>query len=305
MDQVLLAPNKMPSLSEHEYPMLASLKMDGRRCLVHKGRLYSRTMKDQPNLHLPAHLAKLLEVSKKVGLTFDGELYSHDIPFDQLERTFKSHDAAIHPTIAFHCFDMMRSDQWGHCLDTFEERYRALSTVLAVTIPNVVRVKQKRIDVAAEAEATYQTAIAAGYEGLILRTAHGLYKHGRATVNENIIFKVKAFETSDAKVIGYEEQVRLKAGIERETNEMGRTARTYKQDDYEPAGTMGALRVVDERGRTFNLGWGRGWTHLKRAELWRNRQSLLTQWVEFRYMVAGEKDLPRMPQLLRFREAKA
>lgn len=303
MEQVLLAPNQMPGFDEHRYPLFASLKLDGRRCLVQGGQLFSRTMKGQPNLHLPDHLKQLLKLSKAERLSFDGELYSHDIPFGELESTFKSLDAPVHPSIRFHCFDALPTASWGDCGLPFSARKQIVYDYLT-GCENVVVVKQAEIGNAHQCRFAYESAIEAGYEGLILRTAGGRYKHGRATLKEGIIFKMKAFETADAVVIGFEEQVRLKAGVVRGVNELGRTAKTYRAEDHEPAGTMGALRVRDEAGREFNMGWGRGWTHLKRANLWARRAKLVGQWVEFRYMVAGEKDLPRMPQLLRFREAK-
>lgn len=306
MKQVLLAPNKMPTPKEHKeagrFPLLASVKMDGRRCLIHKGQLLSRTMKRQPNLNLPKHLAGIIKHSKERGLTLDGELYAHNLPFGELESILKGHDTFIPSSIAFHCFDVLRTEDWG--APTMHFAVRASWTMLLPDLPNLVKVPHALIEDEVQLQQAYEAAIADGYEGLILRNPNGLYKHGRATVNEGIIFKMKAFETADAKVVGWKEQQKLKSDIERTTNEMGKLAKTYKEEDFEPANTMGALIVVDERGREFSLGWGRGWTHAMRQKLWRTRHNLLGQWVEFRYMVAGEKDVPRMPQLLRFREAK-
>jgi DNA ligase-1 len=287
--------------------MLASLKLDGRRCLVKKGQLFSRTMKPQPNRNLPAHLKELLKASVELNLAIDGELFSPDLTFSELEGTFKREDGDIHPSIQLYAFDMMLASSWGqpHKAGGFLDRNNNLRAFIERVKPaNVTYLKQRMVSKASEVQALYEGALSSGYEGLILRDPNALYKHGRATVKEGIIFKMKPFDTLDAVVIGYEQQRQLKDGIERATNELGRTARTFKQEDYTVTDNLGALQVRDEKGREFSIGWGRGWTMAKRKELWDRRTTLVGQWVEVRFMVVGEKDLPRMPQLIRFREAK-
>lgn len=304
---VMLAPNELPSPDDLTYPLLASLKFDGRRCLVNPDGLWSRTMKPQSNKNLPAHLAALMEYSRDCGLVFDGELYSPDLTFNELESVFKSDDAPIPESVAFYCFDSMKADQWGACPDDFQTR-EGLTGMRIRTHTNELKhvkvVSQVPVFNAAEVRAKYEEALEAGFEGLILRSLEGKYKHGRATLREGTIFKQKPFDLLDAKVIGYEQQQGLKADIKRTKNELGRTARTFKQADYELVENMGALKVRDEKGREFSIGWGKGWTQAKRLDLWVRRDSLVGEWVEVRCMGVGEKDLPRMPQLIRFRESK-
>lgn len=306
MKQVLLAPNKMLTAKQMAeqgwFPCLASYKLDGRRCLLTGDRLLTRTMKPQPNLRLSQHLRKAMSVARTHRLYFDGELYAHTVPFGQLESIFKSRDAFIPPNIMFFVFDCVPADEWGECRRPYSERLQFLECLKDV--PNVEVLRQHSLMSSEDVIKEYESALSLGYEGLILRRGEGLYKHGRATLNERNILKMKQFETADAVVIGFTEQKRLRADVVRRENEMGRTAKTYRQEDYEPAGTMGALRVRDEQGREFDLGWGRGWTARDRADLWTNREKLIGEWVEYRFMVAGEKDLPRMPQLIRFRETK-
>lgn len=300
---VLLAPNQLPDPATLTYPLLASVKLDGRRCLLQNGKFLSRTMKAQPNVNLYGHLAEIAAYSKSHGIAFDGELYSHELTFSELESVFKSGTAPIPPSVKFHVFDIVPNAAQKNM--GFRDRLAMLEDLVMLKCwPNVWFVHHDQYCNAKQVQAMYEDALSEGYEGLMLRDPKGLYKHGRATLREGIIFKMKPFITLDAKVIGFEQGQRLKAGIERKTNELGRTAKTYKAEDHEPDDTMGALRVRDEQGREFSLGWGRGWTHAKRKELWNNRSSLLGEWVEFRCMGVGEKDLPRMPQLIRFRDRK-
>lgn len=311
LKQVLLAPNELVSVEDHEkadrFPFFASLKLDGNRCLVMDGKLYTRSMKQHVNVNLVPWLRGICELSKIKGWIFDGELYSHELTFSEMQSIFRAKDKPIPEGVALHVFDCLTTHEWadGENTDNFMHRQMRLARAFtSAVLKHVVMLKQPIVKSAAEARALYEKALAAGYEGLILRNGSAQYKWGRATVNENIIYKMKPFDLLDAQVIGFQQQEKVKDDAVRSTNEMGRTARTSKAADHELVECMGALRVRDERGREFNIGWGRGWNYEKRTELWKTRDSLIGQWVEVRHMAVGEKDLPRMPQLVRFRESK-
>lgn len=312
MKQVLLAPSQMPTPEEHEvaerYPMLASMKLDGNRCLIYDGKLLSRTMKEQPNRNLAGHLKEVCAFSRKHNWIFDGELYSHERSFSELQSILRSHDASIPDDVKFMCFDGMNKLDWdgplGHGFhdrnSLVQEKWRDSD----IPWQHFALLEQRMVWNPTDVHDYYDHAIRHGYEGLILRDPAGMYRHGRATVKQGIIFKIKAFDTLDAIVVGYEQQVEVNGTAERTTNEMGRTARTHKKADHHPVNCMGSLQVRDEQGRLFSIGWGKGWDYAKRTELWHQRNSLVGRWVEVRHMVAGEKDLPRMPQLVRFRDDK-
>lgn len=313
MKQVLLAPSEIIKPADHadRLPLLASLKMDGNRMLVHRGRCYTRSMKEQPNKNIRAWIKQLTTYSALKGVAYDGELYCHDIPFNELQEIVRSHDAPIPEGVQFCIFDRLTDSEWERPETSrpFARRIEWIATDFDQIDPEhgparCREVKQVEVQQVHHIEERYESALRAGYEGLILRDPMGRYRHGRATVRQGIIFKLKPFDTLDAKVIGYEQQQKVKDGIERKTNEMGRTARTHKAEDHELVECLGALRVRDERGREFSVGWGRGWDYAKRTDLWARRATLVGQWVEVRFMAVGEKDLPRMPQLVRFRDQK-
>lgn len=312
MKQVLLAPSEMPTPEEHQaagrFPLLASHKLDGNRCLIYKGKLLSRTMKPQPNENLPGYLAGICEYSKKFAWVFDGELYSHERPFSELQSILRSKDKPIPGDVNYHCFDGFPEPSWDDISGFgFEDRLEELKqrwTYSPITWANFQFVPEFKVSNVLILNTLYESSIREGYEGLILRDPSGMYRHGRATVKQGIIFKMKAFDTLDAVVVGYEQQVEVNGTAVRATNEMGRTARTHKAGDHHPVNCMGSLQVRDEKGRAFSIGWGKGWDYAKRTELWNQRDSLVGRWVEVRHMVAGEKDLPRMPQLVRFRDDK-
>jgi ATP-dependent DNA ligase len=308
--QVLLAPNELISPEDHwaakRFPLWASVKYDGHRCLLHKGEFLTRSMKAHPNLGLAHHLKEIAQWSDELGATFDGELYSHARPFNELQSILRSTEKEIPDDVVFHVFDYMPSNEWGSCKRPFEDRYAILGSIFKdhAEFQHVNQVEQFLVETPKDLTVAYERALKGGFEGLMLRNPFARYKHGRATVKENIIYKLKPFDTLDAKVIEVVQQQRVKDGIRRKLNELGRTARTFKAEDHELVDCAGALVVQDEKGRQFNVGWGRGWDYVKREELWRDRASLVGRWVEVRYMVVGEHELPRMPQLVRFRDDK-
>ena len=302
---VLLAPSKLPKPEDLQYPMLASLKFDGLRMLVRPGDMLTRSMKPQPNLNLRSHLGELMQFLLSNRLVLDGELYSDEIDFSELSGLLRSTDQPIPDHVHFHVFDVLTVDEWERGeMPGFFDRVSFLNQLKLDRFPRVRTVEQRRVACADDVRAMYAEALEAGFEGVMLRSMRGKYKQGRATEKENIIFKQKPFDNHDAVVIGFEQQRAIRDDIERGVNELGRTKRTHRAEHFGLADNIGNLRLRDEKGREFNCGWGRGWTHAKRKELWDKKDSLLGRWVEFRCMGVGEKDLPRMPQLVRFRDDK-
>lgn len=308
---VLLAPSKLPNPEDLTYPLYASVKYDGLRMLMRgvragtKDQLLTRSMKGQPHQGLPGHMRDLLDFSVEKGLVLDGELYSDELDFSTLSGLLRSSDGPIPDHVHFHVFDILTLDQWetGRT-PPFVERLQYLEGLQLHRFAHTRTVKQEVVSSAADVRLMYEEALEAGFEGVMLRSPSGRYKQGRATEKEGIIFKQKPFDTIDAVVIGYEQQRAIRDDIDRGVNELGRTKRTHKAEHFGLADNLGNLLLRDEKGREFSCGWGRGWTHAKRKELWDDREALVGRWVEVRCMGVGEKDLPRMPQLVRFRDDK-
>lgn len=300
MKSVLLAPNEIPDINTLKYPLLGSFKYDGNRCFIQDGVCYTRSMKVYPNVYVGKALKEICQYSKDNKIAFDGELWSPQMQFNELQtisRSFYRWDISI----AFYCFDCLYNQQQSR-MDSFKERIEKLNNIC--WFPNTKIIEQKQLNNPEEVEHYYQHALEQGFEGLILRNPNAYYKHGRATFKENIIHKLKAFDTLDAKVIDIIEQNSLIEGLDTGIDETGHKKRTHKQEHYQPANTAGALVVTDEFSRTFNVGWGKGWTKERRKDLWENKSNYIGRWVEIIYMPYGEKDNPRMPKLLRFRDDK-
>ncbi len=272
------------------FPVFASPKLDGIRCLILNGVAVSRTLKPIPNDYIRHQLARLpaLDGELTVGDPTDPEC------FNRTTSAVMSRDGR--PAFTFRVFD-----HFGTCADTFPQRlYTAELRVneAQADFRPVEMVPQVFIRDAAEL-ARYEAAqVAAGYEGVMIRDPEGIYKQGRSTAKEGTLGKVKRFADAEAEVIGVEELYRN--GNAAEINALGHTERSTAAAGLVAADTLGAL-IVRAEGYAEAFKIGTGYTAAQRADLWRDRASLIGRTVKFKHQPAGAKDAPRFPVWLGFR----
>jgi len=141
----------------------------------------------------------------------------------------------------------------------------------------------------------------AGYEGVICRSIDGRYKHGRSTLREGGMLKLKRFSDSEAIVIGIEEL--LHNANELEVSELGYADRSSHKDNKVPMGTMGALVARDvTTGIVFNI--GTGFDAAERQWFWDEKEALIESCliVKYKFFSVGVKDKPRHPVYLGLRD---
>ena len=277
------------------YPCFASPKLDGIRASVVDGRLLSRSLKPIPNKHVSSLLSCL------VLNGFDGELIagSPTAPNAMQEATsfFMSHDKV--QDFTYFVFDLHNSSE------RFTERLDALHTQMIrmehpaeftiALLPQTLIYNDEQLAVY-EAE-----TVGAGYEGVILRRPDAFYKYGRATAKGGELTKVKRFTDSEARIIGFEEQ--MHNANEATTNELGRTKRSSHQENKHGKGTLGALIVRElMSGIEFNV--GTGMNDALRSEVWANRDAYEGRIVKYKSFEVGVKEKPRHPVFLSFRDAR-
>jgi ATP-dependent DNA ligase len=303
LKHVMKGPNEIVSFDHHAiiYPQLASQKFDGFRLLCLCGeRLLSPALKEFPNRNLPLHFEKLMLWAREYNFVLDGEVWSPELTFNQLQSIVRSHHAEIPKSVGYYVFDMMTEQEWDEETEKpFIHRYLNYSQTL-VGFPYVVPVEQHHIINPKEAEEFFNDEILSGHEGMILRQHHEGYKHGRTTLNQDGMWKFKEFLTQDGVVVGVEEQMKLKQGVERTRNEIGELERRYEQELYEPAGMVGAF-IVQQGDLQFKVKPGKGMDNRTKMEQWVIRQHLIGRHCEFKSMPHGAKDKPRIGSLVRFR----
>ena len=281
-------------LTKLRYPILGFPKVDGIRAVVHNGHALSRKLLLLPNQYLQGYFSN----PSFQGL--DGELVvgSPTDPACMRNTTsgVMSQDGV--PDFKFLVFDCWEPSAGA----TYHERYLD-------TAERVRRLRDKRVvmlhpkslaslDDVLEYEAAQ---LELGYEGVILRTPDGRYKHGRSTVREGGMLKIKRFEDSEAEVLAViEEQFN---GNEAQKDNLGRTKRSSAKAGKVGKGRAGAITVRDvKHGWEFEV--GTGLNDATKAEWWawwNNGSPADKRLVKYSYFPVGMKDKPRHPKYLGWR----
>lgn len=280
----MLAAKTPEDLDVLSFPLLASPKLDGIRCLIVNGTPVSRTLKPIPN----HHVRFMLSLPQYEG--FDGELVVGPATAkDCFSRTTSGVMSRDYPIdFRFYVFDRWDSDL------PFNMR---LPTLTQHT-DNICTHAHRTIHSLADLEAYEQEVLDEGYEGLILRDPRGKYKFGRSTLREKGMIKLKRFLDAEATVIGVEEL--MSNQNEAELDERGYTKRSSHQENKVPMNTLGALVCRTPEGVEFNI--GTGFDAASREVLWRLRGALPGRTVKYKYFPVGIKEKPRHPVFLGFRD---
>lgn len=291
----LLAPNDAIKLTDIPLPTLVSFKLDGIRCIIKDGQMYSRALKQFPNVKLYERFEHLMRFSKENNIILDGELLAKSLTFNELSGITRQLDKELPDDLNFYCFDCIKAEDFN--LD-FQTRY--LMTMLLPDMQYFEHLTHKTFHTCEEIEAYYTQALEWGCDGLILRNPKGIYKFGRATIKENIIYKLKPFQTFDSKVKYVIQATEVRAGAEKKINELGRSVTSKKKDD----------RVLIEKASAFLVDYNGldlkvtiAMSDKEKEEIWKNKESYIGKYVEYKGMLVGMKEggLPRHPTSLRLR----
>tara|TARA_R110000851_G_scaffold96792_2_gene209917 strand:+ start:6640 stop:7551 length:912 start_codon:yes stop_codon:yes gene_type:complete len=279
-----------------KYPVLATPKLDGIRCLCVNGRAYSRSMKPIPNNYIRKQLEGLH------GL--DGELMVNG-DFNEVQSGIMSVEGE--PDFTYHVFDVfgdrlgcdsghgeplpykhriLNLEDW-YAFDVSEELQDKINLVLPIPINNEEKLDQFLED-----------CLKTGYEGAMIRDPNGKYKHGRSTVNEGILLKIKKFFDAEGTLVEVTEKMTNTNDLER--NELGGAKRSQCKDGLVPAGTSGSV-VLKWNGLTFKVGFGPGWTDSKKQSLWAGRELFKGDLVKFSYQELSKDGVPRFGKMLSIR----
>ena len=269
-------------LDKLRFPLLVSPKLDGVRAYVKNGVVWSRSNKPIPNRYVQ-------ETFRHVE-NFDGELIVGPATSPTCYRDtvsgVMSRDGT--PLVTFHVFDHVEVP-----VATYIHRAKRIRAGKFI-----VKLQQTLVRDLDELLAMEEELLAAGYEGLILRSPDAPYKNGRSTVKEGFLLKLKRFVDDEAVVIGFEE--RMHNGNEAVVSELGRTKRSSHQAGKSGRGDLGALVVRGCGGSEFNI--GTGFNDAERAAIWDDRDRYLGRIAKFKHFPVGAKELPRHPVFLGWRD---
>lgn len=266
-----------------------SPKYDGIRTIVRDGVLLSRSLKPIPNAYVQRIFGNRPELEG-----YDGELIVGPPNATDVYRVTNSGVMSKEgePDAAFYAFDHIADPN-----EEYHERYNRINP----SHRGVVKVEQRPVashDHLIDLESWF---LGQGYEGMMLRAFRGdvsRYKFGRSTAKATTLLKLKRFTDSEAIVIGFEEEMRN--DNEAVKNALGHTERSSHQDNLVGKGRLGALVCRTTEGIEFRI--GTGFDAADRAAFWEEREALLGKMVKFKHFEIGQKEAPRFPVYLGWRD---
>jgi len=266
-----------------KFPVLATPKLDGIRCLIQGGQAVSRNFKPIQNSYIREQMYPLPD-----GL--DGELILEGKKFNEVSSAVMSGDGE--PDFRYYVFDYVS----GELGKPYNERMAELDKL---PLPSFcVKLLPKVIADLPTLLAYENKCVGEGYEGVMIRTPNSPYKCGRSTSREGYLQKIKRFTDSEAAIIDFEE--RLHNENEATTDLLGHTKRSSHQENMVKTGTLGALRVRDVKTQVeFKI--GTGYDDALRQEIWDNKDKYSKLLVKYKSQESGSKDAPRFPVFIGFR----
>lgn len=266
-------------LEKIEYPVYATPKLDGIRCLMVDGIAMSRKMKLIPN--------KFIREKLEGFHGLDGEL--------MVKGDFNDVQSAIMKESGEPEFEFVVFDDFS-CQCSYVERLIKLARkefppYIRVLHPIIILDEVHLLDKLKE----YETE---KYEGLMFRSGSGKYKHGRSTADEGILMKMKSFKDDEGTFLYFEERMTNNNVAEKDA--LGNTKRSSCKVNKVPAGTAGAV-WLEWQGKEFKVGFGKGINDKLKQEWWDNRDKLVGEQITFKYQDLSAKGIPRFGKMVGFR----
>lgn len=282
--------------SDLSYPVYAQIKYDGIRACVVDGVLVSRTLKPIRNAEIQTTLGR----PEFNGL--DGELIVGD----------PAAEGCMQATASFVMAPAKRGENWAYYVfdkwnepGPFTNRMAVASKIVRETTWTDLPMFEAPFNVydsQAELEEFEAEAVAAGHEGIIVRTLDTPYKFGRSGKTGPLL-KIKRFIDFEAEVIGVYEK--MHNANEATTNALGRTERSTKKAGMVGVGVLGGLELRALNGPCAGQEFrcGTGFNDGQRLALWQAR-NLLGRTAKIKSFPVGVKDAPRFPVFLGWRDAE-
>jgi len=292
------------SIEKGEY--LASAKLDGIRCLYHKGKLFTRSLKSVPNKYVNEVICAVLSrFESSEDLVLDGELIvtseTDPMCYRETVSSVMSEDTRDFK-ITYVLFDLYKiSEPERSAVDRLfylRSLFPYNSFENESELVNVKLLPQSIIQ-DFEVQETSQIYLDKGYEGLMLKPCDAKYKKGRASKTKTELIKIKPNEDAEAEIIGFTQKFHNENEVI--INELGYSSRSSHKANMAPVEALGSL-IARFNGVEFEI--GTGFTESERYHIWMNKSEFLGRLVKFKYQNFGNYEKPRCPVYLGVRDKK-
>lgn len=299
---------KSPMLADHDsiheyfekvrFPLYASPKIDGIRCVVNDGLAVSRKFIAIKN----DVIRDVLSLPILTG--FDGELTAGPISaenvFNRTTRMVSGNKIkGADVVFEWHVFDDFTDPELP-----YNQRQVALCermVNIVDVLPLVKYVAPERVETLDELLAFEEDCLSRGFEGCITRAPEWKYKFGRATKKEQGMLKLKRFTDSEAEVTGFVElEINTNPDIR---DNLGHAKRSSAKAGKVPGDTLGTLQCRDcLTGVDFEIGMFKGLSDGDKKEIWDHRESYLGAFVKYQHFGHGAVDKPRHSKFIGWRD---
>lgn len=291
----MLAASEIPSEESLTFPLMASYKLDGIRSPITDGVAMSRKMLPLPNQYMQSWVKQHAEFLD--GL--DGEMI---VGTPNLLTTFNTTSSGIMKHTGAPDFKFYVFEHWNLGSLTAVERYDYLLSYfdgIPVQVKQkIVLLQQFFITSLKELKELYATALAMGYEGLILKRLDKPYKYGRSTLLEGNAMKWKEFIDYNCVIL------EVKQGKtntnEKLKDELGHAKRSTAKAGKVLTAQVGGFLVkcIEPESVYYNMVFSCGPGSLTKETLqylWSVRDTLPGQFMRVKSQKLGGKSLPRFP----------
>ena len=251
------------------FPCFTQPKLDGLRCIMYRDPIttelhcQSRTGSYFDTMdHIKTSLAPIFR--KHPTLVFDGELYTTEIPFEELAGLIKKkkltpNDQERLRAIHYHIYDMIDIENDAK---PFEERHATIRKIFAQNAasrmasphahgPNsdhmpqfICLVPTTEAKTPADFRAQFGVFIEQGYEGIMLRNKKGIY---RCNYRSHDLQKYKEFLEDEFTIVGFTQG----DGRDKGTIIWICVTKEGKEFSVRPRGTMEHRRKLFETGEKY------------------------------------------------------
>jgi DNA ligase-1 len=278
---------------KQKLPAMMQPKVDGVRGMNLGDGLTGRSLKAHANVHTTNFF------SMSAFRYFDGEMAAESETNPALCRLTTSALNTIEgePWIMWWIFDYLHPDVVSL---PYEKRYHALKlryweiyqsapelaahlrVMPCEWVHDVVKLQELRV-----------LHTEAGFEGSILRDPNGMYKHGRSTVREGGLLRIKDFVEEEAVV--YAIQQGQQNGNEAKINALGHTERSTHKANMIPNGMVGALLCKClKTGADITVAAG-SMPHDLRKRYFEQQDLIVGKTIKYKTFLKGVKNKPRFP----------
>lgn len=296
------------------FPVIATPKIDGIRCVTmdlppapdEQSVPVCRSLKQVPNNYIGHQIARYCPpgLDGEIVTYPQGDLFQRNTtmdPFNTVQSKVMSQQGVC--LFKYHVFD----DDIFSIGMSYEQRLKKLLTWTYPDLPAwCVLVPPTPIQSLSQLLEYEVEMVAAGWEGICFRTPDSPYKHGRSTMREQWLVKMKRFITEEARVIGAECLYSNKNPAT--LDERGYTERSSHGANMIATDRLGAL-IVERLSDKAQFKIGTGFSYEDRVRLWKGRDAveehgIIGKIVTFKHQPHGSKDVPRIPVFVGFRGVK-